>query len=148
MFVTDSSKVVFIPRSWQIGSEGMTLYFTRNVRKDIDFVNGMRCVVEGFDAASKGLRVKTATGHRVVAWNWTDKELGGATYYPVRVGYASTVIKFQGAELSMVILYLDTYSPGAAYTAMSRVKYGSQCLIGGDVNKRHFTPANHNVWAD
>ena len=113
----------------------------------MDYVNGMFCTVESYDAASQGLRVITATGHRVVVWNWTDKELGGKTYYPIRPGYASTVLKFQGAELDFVILYLDAYSPGAAYTAMSRVKFGDRCLIGGNVDRKHFTPANHNVYS-
>jgi ASC-1-like (ASCH) protein len=122
---------------------GMKVFLTKNVRKDIDFVNGMCCTVEGFDSTSGGLRVITNTGKRVVVWRWTDKDLGFQTYYPVRPGYASTVLKFQGAELEFVILYLDAEAPGAAYTAMSRVKFGNRCLIGGNVNSRHFLPANH-----
>ena len=71
---------------------------------------------------------------------------GNVSYYPIRPGYASTVIKYQGAELPFVVLYLDAVAPGAAYTAMSRVKYGQQCIIGGNVEPRHFTPTGMNIW--
>jgi hypothetical protein len=122
---------------------GMQVYITRNLDKEMDSVNGMKCTVEGYHAASCGLRLLTATGQRVTLWNWTDMYLGGVTYYPVRPGYASTILKFQGAELPFVVLYLDGRAPGAAYTAMSRVKLGAQCLIGGNCDPDHFLPANH-----
>ena len=121
---------------------GMSLYITQNIRKDTDVVNGMKAKVVGFDVRSKGLRLLTATGYKVVLWRWTDPEHGGRAFYPVRPGYASTVNKFQGAELEHVTLYLDCPGvPGAAYTAMSRVKRGRDCLIGGAVTRHHFTPA-------
>ena len=98
--------------------------------------------VESYDAKSKGLRVVTQTGYRVVIWPWTDDKLGNLTYYPVRPGYASTVMKFQGAELSHVTYYADC--PGvhaAAYTALSRVRRGLDFLIGGLIKKSSFVPA-------
>jgi len=121
--------------------QDMKVYLTRNVRKDVDFVNGMLATVEEFDEASRGLRVITATGYRVAVFRWTDVDHGNISYYPVRPGYASTVAKFQGAELEHVTLYLDARAPGAAYTAMSRVQYGNQCLIGGNVDSSYFAPA-------
>ena len=55
---------------------------------------------------------------------------------------ASTILKWQGAELEHVVAYLDVpHVPAAAYTALSRVKEGWQCLIGGVVTKHNFTPA-------
>ena len=72
-------------------------------------------------------------------WPWTDSELGHKTYYPVRPGYASTVLKFQGAELEHVTAYLDV--PGAAYTAASRSQKGSDILFGGKLTAEHFKPA-------
>ncbi|MCP4239092.1 MAG: hypothetical protein GY772_00860, partial [bacterium] len=92
--------------------KNMQVYLTRNVNKSTDFVNGMRARVESYDAPSRGLRVITSTGYRVVVWPWTDTDLGNITYYPVRPGYASTVVKFQGAELEHVVLYLVAYAPG------------------------------------
>ena len=41
--------------------QGMQVYFTRNVDKEQDFVNGQLGVVEAFDSASKGVRVLTST---------------------------------------------------------------------------------------
>eukprot|EP00973_Karenia_brevis_P049547 6875151-Karenia_brevis.AAC.1 len=61
----------------------------------------------------------------------------------MRPGYCSTIIKFQGAELEHVTLFLDTPGvPGAAYTAISRVSSSKDYLIGGTVNRLHFTPAH------
>ena len=126
--------------------QGMLVYFTRNVRKDVDFVNGMLAVVTGYDSASNSLQVVTKTGHPVRVWQWTDREFENKTYFPVRPGYASTIIKFQGAELSHVTVYLDVPgAPGAAYTALSRVATGKQYLIGGNVNPHHFTPNRSGV---
>ena len=122
--------------------KGMQIYFTRNVNKSIDFVNGVRGTIEAYDVGTKGLRIITETNHRVVVWPWTDKDNGNLTYYPVRPGYASTIVKFQGAELEHLIVWLDKPGiPGAAYTAMSRVREGKNCLIGGDVKALHFMPA-------
>ena len=120
----------------------MRVYLTRNVRKDIDFVNGMSATVTGFDKRSRGLHVVTATGYQVVVYPWADRDLGNIVYYPVRAGYASTILKFQGAELQHVTVYLDSKGiPGAAYTALSRVGYFDRFLLGGYLNADHFTPA-------
>ena len=122
--------------------KGMQVYLTRNVRKETDFVNGMLARIEKYDPATKGLTVITATNFRVVVWPWTDENLGYRTYYPVRPGYASTILKFQGAELDHVTVYLDAPGvPGAAYTAASRVKTGKDVLFGGALTREHFTPA-------
>lgn len=66
--------------------KGMLVYLTRNVRKDVDFVNGMLARVEDFDHRSKGIRLVTNTGKRFSAWNWTDKELHNLSYYPNPAG--------------------------------------------------------------
>ena len=121
---------------------GMSLYMTRNMRKDTDYVNGMRCTVEAWDAVTRAIWVLTATGKRVAITRASNEDLGGLTYYPVRPGYASTIMKFQGAELPHVVVYLDKrHVPAAAYTAMSRVRMQAHCLIGGFVTPDHFTPA-------
>eukprot|EP00975_Prorocentrum_lima_P038936 8178024-Prorocentrum_lima.AAC.1 len=75
----------------------------------------------GFDHLTHSLRVLTATGQVVQMWPWTDSDRGGKVYYPFRPGHASTILKFAGAELPHVTLYLDARNvPGAAYTALSR----------------------------
>ena len=124
--------------------KGMQVYLTKNVRKDLDYVNGMRATVLSYTAASKAVRVRTATGHVFDVWRWTDVEHGNLTYYPMRPGYASTVLKFQGAELDHVTVYLDAKNvPGAAYTALSRVRRMSDFLLGGNLEALHFTPARN-----
>ena len=121
---------------------GMRVYLTRNVRKDVDFVNGMLATVQSYNRASRELRVLTRTGFAVSVFPWTDTDLGNVTYYPVRAGYASTILKFQGAELRHVTVFLDAPGvPGAAYTAMSRVGHAEDCVLAGPLAAEHFTPA-------
>lgn len=103
-FLTDPTKL----RSLQIPIYiGMEVFFTRNVNKDIDYVNGMKAQVIGWNAESKGLHLVTATGKYVTIWKWTDREIYNRSYYPIRPGYCSTIVKYQGAELEHVTVYLD-----------------------------------------
>eukprot|EP00438_Fugacium_kawagutii_P000653 Skav222305 [mRNA] locus=scaffold1249:3867:8406:+ [translate_table: standard] len=123
--------------------KGAKVCFTRNVRKDIDYVNGMDAEVVGYHPGSKAIEVVTATQHRVMVWPWSDMDLGGLTYYPLKAGYADTILKYQGSELEHVTVFLDAEGvPGAAYTALSRVSYGKDVLIGGHVKASHFQPAD------
>ena len=122
--------------------KGMDIYLTKNIRKDVDFVNGMLAAVLSFNPATRGLRVKTRTGHLIEVWRWSDPDHSGISYYPIRPGYCSTILKLQGAELDHISVYLDVPKvPGAAYTAISRVRTGKDFLIGGSVADAHFTPA-------
>ena len=45
--------------------KGMRVYLTRNVRKDVDFVNGMEATVLKYDNLTGGLLVRTAHRHRL-----------------------------------------------------------------------------------
>ena len=124
--------------------KGMKVFLTKNVRKDLDFVNGMLAFVKDYNEQTKALRVKTITGKTIDIWKWTDKDHGNLSYYPVRPGYASTILKFQGAELKHVTVYLDAPKvPAAAYTAISRVKKAKHFLIAtaSKMTPEHFTPA-------
>ena len=109
---------------------------------DIDFVNGCIAEVESFDSRSSGVRLVTRSGTRFATYCWTDREMGYRVYHPLRLGSASTVIKFRGTELEHVTIYLDT---GAAYTALSCEKSAEDYLIGGIVKANHFYPA-HMGW--
>ncbi|CAE7185160.1 pif1, partial [Symbiodinium pilosum] len=82
---------------------GMRVVFTRNVRKDIDYVNGMEGSVLSFDACSQAVEVLTETKFRVNLRPRSDMDLGGFTCYPLKGGYSDTVIKLQGAELQQVM---------------------------------------------
>ena len=121
---------------------GMRVVFTRNVCKASDYVNGMMGVVEAFDSRYQIIRIRTDTGKLIACTPWTDRELGNMVYYPVKPGYASTILKMQGMELKKVCVYLDAmHVPGAAYTAISRVSLLDDFVIGGIINADHFMPA-------
>lgn len=131
-----------IPSKIQV-RRGLRVHLTRNCDKAGDFVNGMECIVKDWDAHSRCLHVETATGKNIAVFQYTDPqpEAQNASFYPVRLGYASTVYKMQGAELPHITIYLDV--PGqkaAAYVAMSRVKSDANYLFGGYYTKKHFVP--------
>ena len=124
---------------------GMKVVLTQNIRKEADFVNGQDCEVEDFDDNDTGgaLRVMTATGQRLAIFRWTDTEHMGANYFPIRVGYASTIHKAQGGEFPHVSVWLDAkFMPAAAYTALSRVAESSAFLLAGKLKRHHFVPAS------
>ena len=122
--------------------KGMYLYLTDNVRKQDDYVNGMRCKVEWFCKQSKGLRVRTATGKRIMVYMWNNKHrIGSKAYYPIRPGYASTILKHQGDTIKHATIWLDAPMNGAAYTALSRVSDRKSYKLGGYLMPMHFRPA-------
>ena len=82
--------------------KGMRVFLTKNMDKREDFVNGMGAVVEHYDKTAKCLEVTTDTGKRLSIHLYTEYVEGGrgkVTSFPVRVGYATTIHKVQGATL-------------------------------------------------
>ena len=68
--------------------------------------------------------------------------VGRAVYYPIRLGYADTIYKYQGAELSHITFWPDRPPcPATAYLALSRVRRDSDYLLGGVIRPEHFVPA-------
>lgn len=119
----------------------MRLYLTRNVRKCDDYVNGMLCTVLSFDKAHEIVWVRTETGKRLPITRWHDPEHHTLVYFPVRLGYCSTVRKIQGDEFDFIIVFLDAaHMPALAYTALSRVRNSKSYLLGGMLKPEHFTP--------
>jgi hypothetical protein len=123
--------------------KGLRLHLTRNLDKKGDFVNGMGCVVKGWDEVHRCLEVQTDTGKDVAVYQYTDPDPAAqnASFFPIRLGYASTIYKMQGAELEHITIYLDV--PGqraAAYVALSRVKRDEDYLFGGKYTRNHFVP--------
>jgi len=96
--------------------KGMRLHLTKNVDKACDFVNGMEAEVRSWDAASRCLRVKTVTGKDIAIFQYTDPspEAQNCSYFPIRLGYASTIYKMQGTELDHVTIVLDRPEQKAA----------------------------------
>ena len=82
--------------------KGMRVFLTKNVEKPEDFVNGMGAVVEHFDKSAQCLEVTTDTGKRLSVFLYTETiegKRGMVRSFPVRVGYATTIQKVQGATL-------------------------------------------------
>ena len=103
----------------------------------------MRCEVEKYCARSKAIRVRTDTKKRIMVYRWTDPGRKFPPHYPIRQGYCSTIMKFQGATLKHATIYLDCPKiKGAAYTALSRVARRKDYLLGGFLKPHHFTPAD------
>ena len=70
------------------------------------------------------------------------KFTGRVVYYPIRLGYASTIHQYQGAELEHMTLWPDLEGiPAGAYVALSRIRHETDYLIGGIVTCNHFVPA-------
>ena len=85
----------------------------------------------------------TKTGKEIPVYEYTDPnpDAQNCSFFPVRLGYASTIYKLQGSELDHITIYLDI--PGqraAAYVALSRVKDNNSYLFGGSYTPLHFVP--------
>eukprot|EP00434_Breviolum_minutum_P045362 symbB.v1.2.040649.t1/scaffold7408.1/size11443/1 len=125
---------------------GLRVVLTRNINKEQRYVNGMVAEVKAFDATRRCLLVMTESGRRLAVYPFTDTEVPKGhkpvTYYPIRVGYAGTIHKYQGATLSHVTLWLDRkHTKAAAYVALSRVARDEDYLIGGVVTADYLIPA-------
>ena len=123
---------------------GLRVRLTKNMDKAHDFVNGMSAVVQSFDPWRQAVVVETETSQILCLYPvTTEEEPGGrVTYYPIRLGYADTVHKFQGAELRHVTFWPDRPGcPAAGYVALSRVRRDADYLLAGCITADHFVPA-------
>ena len=89
--------------------EGQRIFLTGNIDKANDFVNGMSAVIENFDPGSMCLHATTATGRPLPVHLCTEdiENHGRVTSFPVRLGYACTIPKVQGATLRHITIWLD-----------------------------------------
>ena len=116
---------------------GLRVVLTRNRDKANDFVNGMGATVTHI--AKKVIYVRTDSGRRLCVYPMTDDHR--VTYYPLRLGYATTLHKVQGATLRHITIWLDMPDvPGAAYVALSRVSFDKDWRFIGDLTVHHFKP--------
>ena len=132
-----------VPKPVQL-YRGLRLVLTRNLNKENHFVNGMVAEVESYDETAGCLQVKTQSGRRLTIYRYTDADVpkGRAVFFPVRLGYAGTIYKYQGAELKHITIWLDRlFTPAAAYVALSRVERDEDYLLGGVVTVDHLIPA-------
>ena len=117
---------------------------TRNQDKENHYINGMLAEVEAYHAESKALQVKTISGKRLaIPLHGCQRAARAKCLLSDSLGYAGAIhIKYQGAELERVTLWLDRkWSPAAGYVVLSRVSRDEDYLIGGVVTVNHFLPA-------
>ena len=118
---------------------GMKVMLTRNVNKETDYVNGMTAIVEG--VYHSGVRVRTRTGFMLMIYPYTDEQHN--VFYPMRVGYANTLLKMQGATIPHLTIWFDRANVEAAgYVALSRVERDEHWQFVGNPTRHHFTPAS------
>eukprot|EP00959_Pyramimonas_sp_CCMP1952_P387597 8123100-Pyramimonas_sp.AAC.1 len=118
--------------------ENMRVVLTKNLNKEAGYVNGMGGVVVGM--TGDAVVVRTDQGRLISVYPWTSEK--HVVHYPMRLGYATTLHKVQGATLNHVTLWLDLAGmPAAAYVALSRVRRGADWRIMGQTTVHHFTPA-------
>ena len=130
--------------------KGMKLYLTANKDKENDFVNGMEATVESYEAGC--LTVRTKTNIRIAVYKTTEnfdlqlpgqeKSVARVSFFPIRLGYASTIDKVQGATLPHITLWLDVIRKAAGHVGLSRVEYDDRYLIGGTITRKHFLPGD------
>ena len=126
---------------------GARVTLTRNVNKEQHFVNGM--TAEVIDVRQRCVVVRTRVGNIVTVFPYTDdaievdNEFHRVTYLPLRLGYAVTLQKVQGATLDHITIWLDKPNVEAAgYVALSRVRRDADWRFMGHVTPHHFTPAS------
>ena len=118
---------------------GQRLFITKNENKQHDFVNGMGCTVQEMDP--NGVLVRTDTGKPLLVHPMTDPHTK-VVYFPLRVGYATTLHKIQGMTLKHITVWLSRkFTPAAAYVALSRVQLDADWRFVGDVSPDHCIPA-------
>ena len=129
--------------------QGCQVVLTRNVDPDAGLVNGSRGVVISVGTEGPFVRFlnnKTAQIGFATAEIEEERLLSGPVkkqtltvqYMPIRLAYALTIHKSQGMTLDSVELDLgySIFSPGQAYTALSRAKNINSVWI------TKFTPAS------
>lgn len=127
--------------------KGMRLTITKNEDKEHGFVNGMGAVVVA--VLRRGILVqtdadKTLNIHPVSrAYILPDGTQVKRTVYPLRLGYATTLHKIQGATLPHITVYMDQkWVKAAFYVALSRVRYDHQWRFMGTLTWQHCIPAD------
>jgi ATP-dependent DNA helicase PIF1 len=108
-------------------AKGAQVMLLTNMDHEQGLVNGSRGVVVGFDPSGAPV-VKFLRGDPIAipASSWDSEELEGVSrkQIPLRLAYAITIHKAQGATLDSALIDIgtSTFEYGQAYVALSRVK--------------------------
>jgi ATP-dependent DNA helicase PIF1 len=108
--------------------EGAQVMLIVNMDQDRGLVNGSRGVITGFTPGGLPMVRFLATSGSVIVdrqnWWLNDYEGIGRSQIPLRVAYAITIHKSQGATLDSALVDIgsSTFEYGQAYVALSRVQ--------------------------
>jgi hypothetical protein len=134
----EGSKQVASEPLWLPIFASARVILTKNLNKVVGFVNGMGATVLGIDNGN--IIVRTDQGRRLSVHPWTSDD--NVAHFPMRLGYASTLHKVQGATLPHITVWIDVANmPAAAYVALSRVERDADWRYVGNPGVHHFTPA-------
>ena len=106
-------------------------------------VNGSRGVIEGFsgDKQYPVVRFRNGDIHTIMPHKWSSEDVPGLEreQIPLRLAYAITIHKAQGATLDCALIDIgdNTFEFGQAYVALSRVK-SLDCLYIWDLEPTAF----------
>lgn len=109
------------------GAQVMLLY---NLNPEVGLVNGARGVVTGFEGSEETrvplVQFRSGISHPIPKVSWMSNEIEGVgrKQIPLKLAYAITVHKAQGATLDCALIDIgtSTFECGQAYVALSRVK--------------------------
>jgi ATP-dependent DNA helicase PIF1 len=124
-------------------AEGAQVMLIANLDIGSGLVNGSRGVVVGFQEKDGAPMVEFLNGSRlpVSQHKWEVPGYPGVfrTQYPLRLAWACTIHKAQGATLdsALIDIGLNTFEYGQAYVALSRVK-SLESLYIHDLNPKAF----------
>lgn len=107
-----------------VGAQVMLLV---NTAPELGLVNGSRGVIVGFDSMGMPLvQFRNGKPIPVLPSAWESEEMEGVSrkQIPLRLAYAITIHKSQGATLDSALIDIgtNTFEYGQAYVALSRVK--------------------------
>jgi ATP-dependent DNA helicase PIF1 len=120
----DSDAAYVSVLSMKVGAQVMLI---TNLDIDCGLVNGSRGIITGFTQTNLPI-VKFINGVirtiDLATWMTEDFPQVGRTQIPLRIAYAITIHKSQGATLDCALIDIgkDTFEFGQAYVALSRVK--------------------------
>jgi len=124
--------------------KGAQVMLLTNKYMDFGLVNGSRGIVEKFcDGPSGYPMVKFRNGEVLIiephTWESEDVEGLQRQQIPLRLAYAVTIHKAQGAPLDCALIDIgdNTFEYGQAYVALSRVR-SLDCLYIWDLTARAF----------
>ena len=131
---------------WLMIYEGLRVRITSNEDKERGFVNGMAATVQRM--RTSGVQVITDAGEVLLVHPITrdiqtsDGSCHRVTFFPLRLGYSTTLHKVQGATLSHVTIWLDIpWVRAAMYVAISRVQRDRDWRFIGSIGRKHCLPA-------